>query len=640
MTAAAGLGCSTLVASAAHADPSAPDVPDVVVASPSGGDKVFFPDATMLADGRLVTVFYQAPSHSRYDGKYMWTESIDEGANWSTPRTLIDTPLDDRDAQITQLSDGTIIVNFFRMDWTNEATTGIVPHGSWVIRSGDGGITWSQPVPVNSSMSCGCGPVSGAYPLGWNATTGKILELDSGDLLVPLYGTRSDSAVGQASVVRSTDGGLTWPIENESMIPIPSGVSLSEIAITKTAGDGVEALIRTAGPAGPTYSSRSIDGGATWSVPEQTTMKGQAHHLLTLQDGRLLATYGDRSRQFVAGEPVAGRIREVCGTWNEAPDLLLFRVMSSDDQGDPSTVELSGSRFFTVSYDTTLGIVGTYSSLSDYDALPPVVTPGGPISPPQDSILNLTAMRDASELSFTTDLQSGHANHPETKPSAALDGVAKYWYSALGGLATPASPKEYTVNFVTPQTIDWIGLNLKVGYPESVEISFSQDGVNWELPVQQRTETSVANKIEWQPTPEATIRAIRVKITDSFGGSAMLSELNLAHEGPGVSVPLQPHVSVTPSVLTSAAFRGSGVRVSGAGYPAGQSLSVLLDGVQITTATTSECGVFSVPLVVQGASIGVHTLVVSDGTNSAQTKLELRAESTGTSTLELESEGE
>lgn len=146
----------------AAASPTTPDEPDVIVAGPAGDQKAWFPDITRLDDGRLVTIFYQATRHSRDDGRYMWTESTDGGRTWSEPRVVIDTPQDDRDAQITQLSDGTITINWFRTDWTNEHTTGAVILGSFVTRSTDGGHSWSDPVLVESQMSCGCGPRHGA----------------------------------------------------------------------------------------------------------------------------------------------------------------------------------------------------------------------------------------------------------------------------------------------------------------------------------------------------------------------------------------------------------------------------------------------------------------------------------------------
>src|SRR5690625_6045065 len=119
-------------------------------------------------------------------------------------------------------------------------------------------------------MSCGCGQRHGHYYLGWSAESGNVVELDNGDLLVPLYGTRPDDTLGRASVVRSTDGGRTWPVENEVMLPAAPGVSLSETEVAVLPGGRVSAVIR------PGFVSDSFDGGRTWSVASPVPWSMQA----------------------------------------------------------------------------------------------------------------------------------------------------------------------------------------------------------------------------------------------------------------------------------------------------------------------------------------------------------------------------
>jgi hypothetical protein len=523
---AAVVAGAILMPAGAAASPATPDDPDVIVAGPDGDQKAWFPDITRLDDGRLVTVFYQATRHSRDDGRYMWTESTDGGRTWSRPRVVIDTPQDDRDAQITQLSDGTIVINWFRTDWTNEGTTGAVILGAFVTRSTDGGRSWSDPVLVESRMSCGCGPVHGAYPLGWAATTGKIVELDDGDLLLPLYGTMSDSTVGRASVARSTDGGRTWPVENEALIPVPGGVSLSEMALAATRG-GVTALLRTAGGGGVSRRTDSSDGGRTWSTPVATPMKGQAHHILSLPGGKLLATYGDRSGQFASNEPTVGRIRMPGREWSDSSDVLLYRAGPNVDQADPSTAVVRGHHFITVSYDEARGsIIGTFSKLSDFvQAKPPEVT-----EPDAGDVLGLPAMVAAGAATFETDLTSGHKNHPTARPAGAVDGVAEYWYSALGPVATPEAPRQFTLSFTEAQRVSWIGLNLKPGYAETASVYLSADGREWGDPVDVRTgHISAAGQIAWAELDRAaTAEHVKVVISQSDGAS-MLAELMIAH---------------------------------------------------------------------------------------------------------------
>lgn len=516
-------------APAANAGPDTPDVPDTIVAGPEGDQKNFFPDITRLRDGRLVTVYYQATQHSRDDGRILWTESTDEGRTWSTPRKLIDTPQDDRDPQITQLADGTIVINWFRTDWTSESTTGAVILGSFVTRSVDGGMTWSDPVLVDSRMSCGCGAKYGAYRLGWSATTGKIVELTNGDLLLPLYGTLPDGGTGHASVVRSTDGGRTWPVEQEAMIPVPAGVSLSEMALAVTGDNQITALLRTAGR--DTHQSDSLDGGLTWSVPTKTAMKGQAHHILELPGGMLLTTYGDSSGAFDSNEPVVGRVRLKDGTWDSHDSVLMYRAGVNVDQADPSTVALDENRFLTVSYDEARGsVIGTYSELGDFLRARKRPDQRDPSSwqPPAGSILDLSGMLADGRVSYDTDMTSRNRDHPIAQPGGALDGVATYWNCTLGLPATPQAPRQFTLNLAEPTELRGIGLTLKPGYAETASVYVSTDGVTWGDPVDVRTDEIAAEHVTtWTRLDQVRARAVKVVITESVGDS-MISELYVA----------------------------------------------------------------------------------------------------------------
>ncbi|MFC8681503.1 sialidase family protein [Microbacterium ureisolvens] len=338
--------------------------PDVLIATAEGDQKPFFPEIAHLDDGRLVTVYYWSNEHSPgipggEHGQIRWTESTDGGATWSESRVVIDTPADDRDPQITQLRDGTIVLNWFQAEWAGYPTVAATITGTYVARSEDGGQTWSDPVLVQSSMSCGCGPRSGAYKLGWSAESGEVIELDDGDLLVPLYGTRPDAPLGRASVVRSTDGGRTWPLENEVMIPAAAGVGLSEIEVAVLSGERLTAVLR------PGFVSDSFDGGRTWSVASRVPWSMQAPDLLTLPGGKALLTYG--GQDYGSNEPIVGRLLRPNQVWTDTNPLPLYWSQQNVDQGDPSTAVVRGHHFLTVSYDTNIhAVVGTFSSLSDY----------------------------------------------------------------------------------------------------------------------------------------------------------------------------------------------------------------------------------------------------------------------------------
>jgi hypothetical protein len=237
--------------------------------------------------------------------------------------------------------------------------------GTFVARSADGGRHWSDPVKVGTALDGPSDLPSGPYESGGAATHGQIVELPDGDLLVPLYGTRPDEPRNSSSVVRSTDGGRTWPASNESVIA-DADTLVSYEPVPALLGDGsLVVLLRTSGKA---YISRSDDGGRTWSQPQVTDMTAQSAHLLVRRDGSVLATYGENSGAFGPRRPTVGRLVESPeGSWDGYPEVLLYDAMTTSDQANPSSVAVGKQRFLTFTFNGSTGqIVGVYSKAHDY----------------------------------------------------------------------------------------------------------------------------------------------------------------------------------------------------------------------------------------------------------------------------------
>jgi len=166
-------------------------------------------------------------SHVCPFGRVELMRSRDEGRHWSFPRVLIDGPIDDRDAGVVETAEGSLLVTTFtsigyadilaraeelesqgKPHWTREklerwqaihrritAAEREIELGSWMIRSTDGGRSWSAPYrcPVNSPH----GPI----------------QLSDGRLLYPgkifWYGPSGQSK-GRIGVCESTDDGQSW----------------------------------------------------------------------------------------------------------------------------------------------------------------------------------------------------------------------------------------------------------------------------------------------------------------------------------------------------------------------------------------------------------------------------------------------
>jgi hypothetical protein len=190
--------------------------------------------------------------------------SDDGGLTWSRPEVMIDTPLDDRSPAAVSLSDGTQVASLFVSDEKDSRTA--------IIRSFDDGKTWEQSPHYLEA------PFQGA------ATDGPPLELPDKSLLLAVYGTNGElkdlaSVVG---VFRSNDRGDTWKCIGT--IKAPYELSESSIAPLR---DGRLILIARAEGA----LSWSSDKGQTWTEPIRLPFRMADPWLLTLKDGTLLCVH-------------------------------------------------------------------------------------------------------------------------------------------------------------------------------------------------------------------------------------------------------------------------------------------------------------------------------------------------------------
>jgi len=286
--------------------------------------------------------------------------SDDEGKSWSYPRVLLDGPIDDRDSGILETVKGTLLVTTFTSlayepllakanqdgKWDQEklarwnavnsrlsADTRQKELGVWIIRSTDGGLTWS---PKHDSLV--------------NSPHGPIQLADGRLLYAGKDLWRAGSRVG---VCESTDDGQTWRWLAE--IEPRDGDHPDEYHELHAVdcGDGrVVVHIRNHNPAnkGETLQCESADGGKTWNKPKSIGVWGLPSHLLKLRDGRLVMTYGHR-RATLGNQ---ARISTDQGrTWSEP--ILISGDGSSGDLGYPSTMELGDGTLLTVWYDAMRG---------------------------------------------------------------------------------------------------------------------------------------------------------------------------------------------------------------------------------------------------------------------------------------------
>lgn len=322
-----------------------------------------WPTVARLRNGQLwVTWSGGRESHVCPFGQVHSMMSPDEGISWTWPRVLLDSATDDRDSGVLESIKGTLLVSSFtslaylpRLAAGLQAVAGDknampadqLAHwkaiharlsdaereadlGEWVIRSTDGGKSWSSRIPtvVNSPH----GPI----------------QLKDGRLLYA--GKQLWTAEKKIGVAESRDDGLTWQWLAD--IPTRPGDSVQESyhelhAIEAQDGTLI-AQIRNHNAAneGETLQSESRDGGKTWSTPHSIGVWGLPSHLLLLRDGRLVMTYGHRRPPFGNQARVStdhGR------TWGEAIALSTDGI--GGDLGYPSTVELTDGTLLSVWYE-------------------------------------------------------------------------------------------------------------------------------------------------------------------------------------------------------------------------------------------------------------------------------------------------
>jgi hypothetical protein len=219
-------------------------------------------------------------------GRAMSIRSSDSGRSWSHPETIINTPHDDRSPNFIELDDGTILCCFFRYTGLDQGAK------TNVLRSTDGGHTWSEPLAPES-------------PFEWDATDGPFLLLRDGTVLLPVYGGTGETSRNEnICVLRSTDNGVTW----EAGDVIEADFELTEMGIAQLPDDRIVMIIRSEGAI-----VWSDDGGKSWTKPAKFGMRMYEPGLLVLDDGTLACFYG---------------------SYNKHPDIHGIMVMFSRDGGE------------------------------------------------------------------------------------------------------------------------------------------------------------------------------------------------------------------------------------------------------------------------------------------------------------------
>ncbi len=217
-------------------------------------------------------------------GRSMATYSSDDGRTWSQPETIIDLPLDDGSYGVLRLADNTLLC-FINVQASWYGFSEAPPQfrkdidglnsQQCVIRSTDGGKTWSEPIWPESPGNF------------YQRSHAQPIVLPSGSILWPTYAIEY-GAPEFGVIQRSDDNGKSWrvvsTIRREKQL-------VDEPAITRLADGRLLLVCRPDG--GLAYSE---DEGKTWTFQGRLIEKGRfkAPRLLTMEDGTVVcvATLG------------------------------------------------------------------------------------------------------------------------------------------------------------------------------------------------------------------------------------------------------------------------------------------------------------------------------------------------------------
>jgi photosystem II stability/assembly factor-like uncharacterized protein len=211
--------------------------------------------------------------------------SLDSGMTFEVPIHLQPSQLDHYGEIAAVLSDGTLVISYTESD---SAGSYLSRRRAWVLRSTDGGKTFSDPELVNDA----CGP---PYRLSWLAA-----DLSDGPFQNRIYFACNLAGPNGVVVNHSPTGGGAWSdVVQVHVAPVDSAVQRKAMALAVNK-DGVVGIAWVDGRHAPPdeecydiYFSASLDGGESFlpeqRVTESTSCPDEATNGLI---GRIFASSG------------------------------------------------------------------------------------------------------------------------------------------------------------------------------------------------------------------------------------------------------------------------------------------------------------------------------------------------------------
>lgn len=307
-----------------------------VVVDREPGQYLGHPTTALLADGRTVFAVYPK-GHGR--GALVMKRSRDGGLTWSNRLPVPDSWATSKETP-----------HLYRVEAPDGASRLILFTGLYPIRtsiSEDDGATWTEFAPI--------GDYGGIVAVSdMIHTSGEGLTAFFHDDGRYLRAEGSSTGLFHVYAIDSEDGGVTW--SQPRVVAHRSGVHLCEPGIVRSPdGTRLAMLLRENSRTANSHICFSDDEGATWSMPVEMpdSLTGDRHQAIQAEDGRLFISFRDTARD----SPTLGDWVGWVGTWEDLahgrPGQYRVRLMDNHHAWDcayPALELLPGGTVVATTY--------------------------------------------------------------------------------------------------------------------------------------------------------------------------------------------------------------------------------------------------------------------------------------------------
>lgn len=259
----------------------------------------YFPSVVRLSDTEYVATLALGEAFESTDLRSWTTRSTDGGDTWELEAPLYpgtEDRLTTDCCRISRMPDGSLAAFMVRANrdahpnhgFANPDNLGFVPTELLLLRSQDGGRSWSEPVQIIPPL------VGPEFEL-----CAPITPVADHRLLLPTSTWRGWDGTcpnGMKMVAFiSEDGGVTWPEYADVMSDVESGIIYWESKIVRLSDRLLLAVAWAYDERNnadiPNQYALSSDNGSTWTQPQSTGLQGQTMTPTVLADGRVLCLY-------------------------------------------------------------------------------------------------------------------------------------------------------------------------------------------------------------------------------------------------------------------------------------------------------------------------------------------------------------